>query len=397
MNVRWFHDHLTGELLPRWLKAAPTPNGLYFPHLDRTWRRREPRSVTLVSQSRLIYNFATAYRLTVDDAYLDACRIGADALLRYFRTPNRGMWRWAVELNGEPADESLFLYGHAFVVFGLSHAYSTTGDGIYREAAEETAVAVLRSFRDDHGGFAPSLDTSGQDTGATRSQNPIMHLFEAFLALYVATGDGSHAANAAAVGDWVITRLLRDDGVIPELYDERWNELSQADGGRLDMGHQFEWAYLLSRAVELGIWQGEPADERVRVAHRLLDRAVALGYDAENGGVWSPASPEGKLLSRSKGWWEQCEAARAFIHHAVVRHRSDLLPLFEQTMAFCRHSLIDAEHGGWFMRLEADGSITNTDKGNVWKVDYHVVGLCDEVIRLASSSAGHGQPGAEQR
>jgi mannose/cellobiose epimerase-like protein (N-acyl-D-glucosamine 2-epimerase family) len=56
--------------------------------------------------------------------------------------------------------------------------------------------------------------------------------------------------------------------------------------------------------------------------------------------------------------------------------REDLWGPFERTMAFCRANLIDPEFGGWYL----DRSL---DKGSEWKVDYHVVGLCEEAIRLA--------------
>ncbi len=48
-------------------------------------------------------------------------------------------------------------------------------------------------------------------------------------------------------------------------------------------------------------------------------------------------------------------------------------------LALCRAAFIDQESGGWFMRIEPDGSVRSTDKGNEWKVDYHVVGLCVEL------------------
>jgi mannose/cellobiose epimerase-like protein (N-acyl-D-glucosamine 2-epimerase family) len=70
------------------------------------------------------------------------------------------------------------------------------------------------------------------------------------------------------------------------------------------------------------------------------------------------------------------------LHYARLRGRGDLMPAFDATMGLCRRRLIDPEYGGWFMRVEPDDSVRNTDKGSVWKVDYHVVGLCTEAIRL---------------
>lgn len=381
-GAAWFRHHLLDELIPRWWEAARTPNGLFRPHLDRQWRVVSDAPVTLVSQTRLIYNFAAAYRHSGTTRYLEAAAQGADALLGFFRAPVSGGWRWSVYLDGTPADEHLSLYGHAFVIFGLSHAACITGDDRYRQAALDTAGYVLRAFKDEHGGFVPALDASGRDLGHTRTQNPIMHLFEGLLALGCRAQQQASYQDAAAVGDWVLNTLVRSDGLLPELYTHDWQELPEAAGGRVDIGHQFEWAYLLSRAVELGVWSGSAADHVLAKGERLLECALRLGYDRAQGGVWSPATPTGRVPSHTKGWWEQCEAARALLHYSRIRQRYDLVPLFRQTIRFCRRRLVDTEYGGWYMRVDPEGTIPSSDKGNVWKVDYHVVGLCEEALRL---------------
>jgi mannose/cellobiose epimerase-like protein (N-acyl-D-glucosamine 2-epimerase family) len=211
-----------------------------------------------------------------------------------------------------------------------------------------------------------------------------MHLFEALLALACEAGCDEAASMARATAEWVVGRLVRRaDGALPELYTPEWTELSEAEGGRLDVGHQFEWAYLLSRAVERGLWKAPEAERMLATGERLLGVGMAAGYDEGGGGVWSPAAPDGRVMSRAKGWWEQCEAARAMHHYARLRGRSDLAEPFQRTMAFCRAHLVDPQHGGWYMRVEPDGSVRNRDKGNEWKLDYHVVGLCAEALEVS--------------
>jgi len=382
VSADWFRTHLLDDLMPRWLASSRTDNGLFRVDLDREWRPVGEHTATLVSQSRLIYNFATAYRHSSAPDYLSAASDLAGALLAHFRAHAAGAWRWAVTGQGQPADDHLSAYGHAFVIFGLSHACAVTANAKYGDAASETLAFVREAMHDGHGGFVAALRPDGTVAEGVRTQNPIMHLFEALLALGCDVGSPQARECAARVGEWVCARLIRSDGALPELFTPDWKPLPTSDRGRIDIGHQFEWAFLLSRAVELGLWTGSDADRALAAGHRLLEAGIRLGYDDDDGGVWSPASPEGELLSRAKGWWEQCEAARALLHYARVRGRTDLAPRFEDTMAFCRRHLIDPEHGGWYMRVEPDGSIQNTDKGNVWKVDYHVVGLCAEAMRL---------------
>lgn len=381
MNREWFRGHLLDDLMPRWLAVSQTPNGLFRSHFRRDWTPGGDDTATLVSQCRLLYNFATAFRWSGDARYRDAVARGAGALLRCFRRPGESLWIWSVSLDGSPRDRRLDLYGHAFVLFGLAHAHEATGDERFRAAAVETLRAVRSAFRDSHGGWIPCLDPRQRDTGSVRSQNPIMHLFEALLAL-AAMGERDAANLAQEVALFVTQRLMRRGGVLPELFTHDWQELDEAGGGRIDVGHQFEWAFLLSRAAETGVLGGLAGGAAVTMALQMVENGLCLGWDHEHGGVWSPVSPGGVVLSRAKGWWEQCEAARALLHMACVRGKNEYRPLFENVLNFSRARLIDERFGGWYMRVEPDGSIPNTDKGNVWKVDYHVVGLCDEALRL---------------
>ncbi|MBD3174516.1 MAG: hypothetical protein GF320_05025, partial [Armatimonadia bacterium] len=328
-----------------------------------------------VSQGRLVYNFATGYRMTGDDAYLEACRRGADFLASELRDPMHGGWYFACDIEGRIVDSRKDSYGHAFVVFGLSHAHHVTGDPRYASAAEEAWSMTSRRLGDGSGAVAPSACRDFTAPARARSQNPVMHLFEALLALATVGGRPQVRGDASDLASFVLERLIGRPGQpLPEVYDDDWRPLEEADGGRIDVGHQLEWAFLLSRAVELGF-----PTEWLAWAEGLLDYAVAHGLD-ESGGVLSPAAPDGALSPNARrGWWEQCEALRAFGHWALVRGRDDLRERFERTLAWTREALVDAELGGW------KSSPDDGRKGTEWKVDYHVVALCDEAARLLTA------------
>ena len=379
-KLNWFKEHLIDEILPRWLTGTQTQNGLFFPHFARDWERRHKDICTLVSQTRLLYNFSVGYRLTKQAEYLEAVNRGADALLRYFRDSEQGGWWCSCSLNGEAVDLHKDLYGHAFVIFGLTHAATVTDRADLKQAALNTWSVVRSHFRDAHGGFAGKLTRSFQPTPHISSQNPIMHLFEALFALDTLDDSGRARQGGEEVADFALNRLIRkSDGVLPELYDADWSELSAENGGRIDVGHAFEWAYLLSRAVECN-WP----PYYLKPAERLLENGLALGFDGADGGIISPVKPDGTPLYPIKGWWEQCEAIRALLHFGIVRGDEKLWEPLENIIAFAQNHFVDEEHGGWFMRppVAAGRNQPSFDKGSEWKVDYHVVGMCVEAIRL---------------
>jgi len=372
-KLSWFREHLIGEILPNWLNHAPTESGLFHASLGRNWERQDKDVCTLVSQSRLLYSFSVGYRMTGQAEYLKAVNHGADALLQYFQDTEHGGWLLSCNLDGEMLDSHKDLYGHAFAIFGLTHAALVTDRQDLKQAALDTWGVVDSHFRDEKGGFAGRLTRSFEPVSHTPSQNPIMHLFEALFTLDELDDSGRVRQGGEGVADFVLNRLIRKgDGILPELYDADWHELSAEDGGRIDVGHSFEWSYLLSRAAEAG-W---PQDY-LNPAEKLLKNGLALGFDPADGVIISPAKPDGTIVSGAKGWWEQCEAIRALLHFAVVRERTEAWEPLERVIAFARKHFVDEEYGGWFMHPPG-----NLGKGSVWKVDYHVVGMCAEAIRL---------------
>ena len=389
-----FDEWCAGQLRDtagRWLEACPALGGLFLPQMDRRWQPRSRSRATLVSQSRLLYVFARGAAHGGGRRFVRAVESGAEALLSQFATPAGG-WASSVAPDGAQIDTTFSAYGNAFSVFGLAHAYHATGDTRYREAALVTREWMRTHMRDRDGGLIPHLDAELRDTGQIRSQNPVMHWFEALLALGTLGGAPDALGDARSLAEFVLTRLVRPlpgslPRVLPEFFSADWAALPAERGGRIDVGHQFEWAYLLARASELGL-----GSDLADAGSDLLSAGLALGGGAPDGAVRSPALPDGTLVDGPPGWWQQCEASRALAHYAALRSRSDLWPRLGALTQFCIARFIDREYGGWFMTPWPDCGEAGADKGTEWKVDYHVVGMCDEGIRLVQAGPDDAAP-----
>lgn len=377
----WFRTFLLDDLLPHWLEAAVTEEGLFQTQLDRQWRHVGEPVGTAVSQTRLLYNFATGYDLTGDDAYLRATESGARFLIEKFRDPEHGGWFHSVGPGGAVVDDHKDAYDLAFIIFGLSHAFRVTKAETFRAGMSEAWDVLNSRFRDEHGGIMRRLTRDFQPKEERRTQNPTMHLFEALLA----AGDVEPAMldEALTLGKFVLNRLVRWDGqpCLPEFFGLDWRPLPEEQGGYVCLGHQFEWAWLLSHAVEKGLpsWWIAPATD-------LLQFGLRVALD-DDGGVMASSTPEGKVLSATKGWWEQCESNRALMHHAVLRGRADLWEPARRAAAFVRDHYVDAEYGGWYSSIASEPTADKPHKGGGFKVDYHVVGMCTEAIRLSEARA----------
>ena len=95
-------------------------------------------------------------------------------------------------------------------------------------------------------------------------------MFEALLGLYEATGSQEVWGTIKAQMDVMAKVFDYDRGWLSESYDKDWKPVGNPGG---NPGHLFEWASLLSRAVELG------ADPKfIELGSRNLDTGLK-SYD----------------------------------------------------------------------------------------------------------------------
>jgi mannose/cellobiose epimerase-like protein (N-acyl-D-glucosamine 2-epimerase family) len=123
---------------------------------------------------------------------------GMDHLWNRHRDKKYGGYFWSVNNNG-PVDSNKQGYGHAFVLLAASSA-KTIGhplaDGML---ADITEILNTKFWEPQHGAIAEEFTADWQplDGGAYRGQNSNMHLTEALMAAFEATGDKEYLAKAA--------------------------------------------------------------------------------------------------------------------------------------------------------------------------------------------------------
>jgi mannose-6-phosphate isomerase len=395
----WFRDHFLNELLPRWYEAAVTDSGFFHVNLDRDWTPLENNKIgTLVSQARLLYVFSVGFRLTHDPSYRDAVEAGARFLLAHFTDPVHGGYYWACDEEGQVLDDTKQAYGHAFVLFGLCHAFQITQEAVFLEAALDVYDLMRTRFRDPYGGLIGRMtrdwrEEDGPSEFLPRSQNPMMHTFEAFLALAKVLEHQSAAVTseavlqeAQAIAEFLFLRRGEANAVpLFELYTKDWSLAAEEEGRFFSIGHQFEWAFLLSYGVECGL-----PTSFLSIGQRCLKVGLEVGYEAERGAVRAFADSQGQITREDLVYWDHAEALRALMHYVVRRSEimdaPDLLLAFEKILEFVKGNFLDPTYGGWYASLDADATPVAMRKGSVWKLDYHQTALCDEALRLASDS-----------
>ena len=381
IDGEWYRRNLEEAHLSHWLQALPTSNGFFNTAVNRKWQPMKSQPGDIVGHTRAIYVMAIGYELTGKPEYLVQVKLGTDFMLKNFHDPEYGCWYEAVAPDGKLINGNKRLYSQAFVIFALAHAYVITKEPRYLNAALLTWKEIGYRFADANSGYKAGMNRDFSQTLLDNSQNPIMHLYEALLALYEASGSHEAFEGANSIGNFVANKLLQgmEDGSarIPELYDTHWKVLDQAHDGYIDIGHQFEWAYLFSAGAEAGL---NPI--LAGVADRLLNYAMDKGYDIADSGVYSSMTPDGKV-NRNKGYWQQAEALRALMHHAAIRGRTDLWGRVTQMTELIHTEFLDQENGGWF-----DATKSECRKGHCSDRQpdgYHMTALHYEAIRLSNA------------
>ena len=125
---------------------------------------------------------------------------------------------------------------------------------------------------------------------------------------------------------------------------------------------------------------GSPNDAAtLRVAKKMVDHALAYGWDAARGGFYDggyylPGDNRPTIVRDTKEWWSQAEALNSLLMMSELFPGDDhqYYEKFCLQWEYCKKYVIDAERGGWYWG-GADILPANRQsaKGSVWKCNYH--------------------------
>ncbi len=350
---------------------------------DPTWRH-------LVSSTRFVYNYATAYRLYGKKQHYDWTRHGL-AYLHNQHLLDTGHYAWEIR-DGEVRDARAMAYGHAFVLLA--------GASALRAGIEEGRALVTDTFnfleqyfwQPEHRAYADERDATLQNLHEYRGQNANMHLCEALLAAYESTQDTRYLDRAEMLAQRFAGELAElNKGLIWEHYTTDWqvdlnynidkpDDLFKPWG--FQPGHQVEWAKLL-----LQLHRHRADDWLVLRASELFNNAMAGGWDNDHGGLVYGFAPDGNFCDDHKYFWVHAEAfAAAWRLYKVTgekRYRQD----YQRIWAWSWRFLIDHQHGAWFRIRNRDGSAVDDLKSPPGKTDYHTMGACWDVLENTSPNS----------
>lgn len=293
---------IKNDALPLWLERGiePKTNANYerltpagVPDLESSTRVRV--------QARQAFFFAAAYHR----GWCEQGKPVAKNLLTFVHNvaahPTAGGgYTHLLDNNFVVVDTKQDLYDHAFFLLANAWCYRAFNEQSYLDEADKLIAHLDAHFGSSVGGWI-----EGDYAYACRRQNPHMHLFEAFLALYDATGNAKYLARVGELFALFQSHFFDEThGVLFEFFDDSWTRLPNAKGDTVEPGHMMEWVWLLD-------WYhrrtGRPVAHYTKA---LYARGLEIGMD-KSGLLFDAVSYTGDVIDRNKRCWGITELIKA--------------------------------------------------------------------------------------
>ena len=238
-------EHLTGKILPFWMRLRDQEHGGFYGYVDKNLQVQREADKGCILHSRILWTFSTAARVLKDEE-LGRWADWAYKSLQMFRDPVQGGVYWSITYDGKPADTTKHTYCQAFAIYGLAAYYRLTG----KEEALAEAEALYRIIEDKctvyngygeayQADFNPESNEKLSENGvmATRTMNTLLHVLEAYTELYRAKASETvRDTGRAALERFLKTMYNPRKHRLEVFYDDEYRSL-------LDMqsyGHDIE-------------------------------------------------------------------------------------------------------------------------------------------------------------
>lgn len=366
----WFWD----GLLPGWLsRVQDLAGGGVYDALALDGSPDLAAEKTVLAQARTLFSIAHLALLSDDPALYTAAGRQVE-MLRRFRKAS-GLYRRATsrfgEASGLDVDELSRTYDQCFVILGLVTWNKLAPSAEVESEIEACWQAITGHLTDPQTGLLledDSLFDPAAPEAPPRAQNPHMHLYEACLQAYEMTGRRTWLDRARHLRAIALRHFFDSDtGSLVEFIAPDLSVLAGAAGARREPGHQYEWAWLLSREAELG------GDTGVRdTAARLMQFADRFGCVTSGplrGAACDALWPDGAVMEDTCLLWPQTEAIKALAVQYMAgdagagpRARELLCLMFERWFA---------GHAVWINRVDATGKVIWPEA--LTRLFYHIV------------------------
>lgn len=418
MNAAAMEHALKAELLDIWYPASvDSVRGGFLSDFSRDWKPAGPQHKMLVTQARHVWTASCAALFFQDAHFRKIAEHGFCFLRDRMRDPDFGGFYMLRNRGGGalpgPRGDIKSTYGNAFAIYALAAYYRLSGDSAALSLAAQTFEWLENHAHDpDFGGYFDALTREGKwlylnghgddmqgyiGRAAWKDQNTSIHLMEAFAALYRVWPDSLLRERLLEMFALVRDTMVTERGCLTLFFERDWTPVSfpgpektGAAADHVSFGHDVETAYLLLEAAHaLGIPAG---GKTLAIARKMVDHALAHGWDHETGGFFDSGRLTGPpdslvILNDAKIWWVQAEGLNALLlMSGLFPDDPEYADAARRQWAYIDRYLIDHEFGGWYEEgLDRSPEQVRAPKATMWKVNYHNARALMNGIRMLRS------------
>lgn len=281
-----------------------------------------------------------------------------------------GLYRTLVATDGAVLDDTASLYDQAFALFAFAAASAAGVDPHGMAERAHRLRAALASLETPAGGWRETGDHPYQ-------ANAHMHLLEACLAWEAIEPKGPWTTMADTIVDLARSAFIdAGGGFLREFFDASWKPAAGHDGRLVEPGHQFEWAWLLTR------WGRLRSDGWALEAAARLYGAGAQGVDDRRGVAVNALNDDLSVRSDQARLWPQTERLKAALILAETARGEEQVRLLEdayKALAGLQRYLEPT--GLWRDRMESDGGFV--EEAAPASSFYHIMAAWQQVRATA--------------
>lgn len=332
-------DWLFNKALPHWASKSPSPEGGFYERhtLNGEGIPHEDSRVRL--QARQTYCFALAASIGWEPNLSQSLvERGLNVLIQDCQRMD-GLYGKRVKPGYGLSDDTAETYDCAFALLAFATSWHFLKIEKALQAGQNLITAMetklKRSFK--NGGYAERLPVPTR-----REQNPHMHLCEASLAWFEATGDKRSLERAYKIVQFVEVTFWDDERQVLREFDVTAQE------NHIQIGHMFEWVWILHRMSKLS------AQPLLPLAYKLYQSAVNLASKTH----FLPLSSylDGEVREAKQRTWTLAEALKAHIAMADSSSSKTISKIIPQAVISIFNDHLDNPiEGAWIDIRSAEG------------------------------------------
>ena len=382
-----FIDELTGNILPYWMDRMTDPEGGFYGRRDGLGNLVEGSPKGLILNARILWTFASAYRILGGKEYLETATRAKREILDRFADPEYGGAYWSLDGEGRPLDTKKQFYAIAFAIYGLAEYHRATKDAEALDAAIKLFECIEEHSRDrKKGGYieactrdwGPIADMrlSDKDRNDAKTMNTHLHILEGYTCLYRVWKDESLREALKSLIEVFLDHICGPDGHLDLFFDEDW----KLQGDLQSYGHDIECSWLLWEAAQV-LGDAKTTEKVKPVCEKMADAAME-GFTPDGGMIYE-FDPETGRLDADRHWWVQAETVVGCWNRFQMSGDEAWKVAAMCEWDFIRRHIICPE-GEWYWsaKPEGDGKFTpnlDDDRAGFWKCPYHNGRMCMEM------------------